>query len=53
MGPALINENPVIHERKERSSRPQAADSDSAVDAIDAQEIFDILLCYILFQLHL
>ncbi|KAB2606361.1 MIP18 family protein [Pyrus ussuriensis x Pyrus communis] len=41
----LINANPVIYERKERRVRsvPSAAADEYAVEAIDQQEIFDIL----------
>ncbi len=50
----LINANPVVHERKERSSRPVATNSEdsSDIDHFDSLEIFDILLC-IIFLLHL
>ncbi|CAK9215971.1 unnamed protein product [Sphagnum troendelagicum] len=42
----LINANPVVHERKERSSRPVATNSEdsSDIDHFDSLEIFDILL---------
>lgn len=43
MASALINENPVVHEKKERVSKPQANYNDSAPDVIDELEIFDIL----------
>lgn len=50
----LINANPVVHERKERSSRPVATNSEdsSDIDHFDSLEIFDILLC-VIFLLHL
>jgi len=39
----LINANPVVHERKERSSRPVATNSEdsSDIDHFDSLEIFD------------
>ena len=41
----LINANPIVHERKERPSRNDITIGDeSAVEAIDEQEVFDILL---------
>ena len=43
MAPALINANPVVHERKERPPRSQPDYNDAVADVIDAQEIFDIL----------
>lgn len=43
MAPALINANPVVHERKERPLRSQPDYNDAVADVIDAQEIFDIL----------
>jgi hypothetical protein len=43
MAPALINANPVVHEKKERSAKPQADYNDFAPDVIDELEIFDIL----------
>lgn len=40
----LINANPVVYERKERPSRNDIIDADeSAVEAIDEQEVFDHL----------
>ncbi|TQD85521.1 hypothetical protein C1H46_028933 [Malus baccata] len=44
----LINANPVIYEKKERRVRsvPSAAADEYAVEAIDQQEIFDILSVY-------
>ncbi len=50
----LINANPVVHERKERSSRPVATnyEDSSDIDHFDSLEIFDILLC-VIFLLHL
>ena len=41
----LINANPTVYERKERPSRNDITNSDeSAVELIDGQEVFDILL---------
>ncbi|PON94767.1 Protein AE [Trema orientale] len=41
----LINANPVIYEKKERRVRGAPSDADEyAVEPIDEQEIFDILL---------
>ncbi|KAM1100424.1 hypothetical protein ACFX15_006665 [Malus domestica] len=44
----LINANPVIYEKKKRRVRsvPSAAADEYAVEAIDQQEIFDILSVY-------
>ncbi|KAG0605078.1 hypothetical protein M758_9G029500 [Ceratodon purpureus] len=41
MAPALINANPVVHEKKERTAKPQANYNDSSPDVIDELEIFD------------
>ena len=43
MAPALINANPVVHEKKERTTKPPANYNDSTPDVIDNLEIFDIL----------
>lgn len=47
MAPALINANPVVHERKERPPRSQPDYNDAVADVIDALEIFDILSCVV------
>ncbi|KAG0560984.1 hypothetical protein KC19_9G028000 [Ceratodon purpureus] len=41
MAPALINANPVVHEKKERTAKLQANYNDSSPDVIDELEIFD------------
>lgn len=43
MAPALINANPIVHEKKKRTSKPQANYNDAIPDVIDELEIFDIL----------
>ncbi|KAK1306098.1 MIP18 family protein [Acorus calamus] len=43
----LINENPVVYERKERRARSAPVETDEyAEDLIDQLEIFDILIQY-------
>lgn len=44
----LINANPVVYEKKERRVRdPPVIVDEYAEEAIDQQEIFDILCCYL------
>lgn len=41
----LINANPVVYEKKERRVRsPSGCADEYAAEAIDQQEVFDILL---------